>query len=122
MARYRPIECYVWSDDKFPYCSDDCQLVWFHIFLNPLSTPIGLFRAGLAGLAEDKNRNGQWPPKRYEKGFLEALAKGFLEYDEKALLIYFPKFFHPDRTGNHPQSPNVVRSWGKLWKELPTSH
>lgn len=121
MSRYRPIGTCVWSDDKFPYSSDDCQLIWFHVFTNPLSTPIGLFKASLAGLAEEKNLNGKWPVARYKKAFEEALAKGFLRYDKKTLLIYFPKFFSPKHTGNHPQSPNVVKSWGKIWNELPES-
>lgn len=121
MKIYRSVCTYIWNDDKFPYVGDDCQLVWFHIFTNPLSSPLGIFRASLAGLAEDKNRNGAWPLSRYKKAFTEALQQGFIEYDEKALLIAFPKYFSVDHKCNHPQSPNVVRSWGERYKELPES-
>ncbi len=121
VSAYRSIDTYIWNDDKFPYASDDCQLVWFHIFTNPLSNSLGCFRASLAGLAEDKHRNGAWPIKRYQKAFREALAKGFFEYDEKTLLLYFPKFFDLTHKANFPRTPNVVKAWGKLWNQLPDS-
>ena len=121
MKVYRSICTYIWNDDKFPFASDDCQLVWFHIFTNPLSSPLGVFKASLAGLAEDKNRNGAWSIARYRKAFGEGLREGFMDYDEKALLVSFPKYFSPDHSCNHPRSPNVVQSWGSRFKELPES-
>lgn len=121
MRVYRSVCTYIWNDDKFPYASDDCQLVWFHIFTNPLSSPLGVFRASLAGLAEDKNRNGAWPLERYTKAFQEAFRQGFVKVDSKALLIAFPKYFSPVNACNHPQSPNVVKSWGLRFHELPQS-
>ncbi|MFZ3015339.1 MAG: hypothetical protein WA045_16665, partial [Nitrospira sp.] len=121
MRVYRSVCTYIWSDDKFPFASDDCQLVWFHIFTNPLSSPLGLFRASLAGLAEDKNRNGSWTTKRYTNAFREALRHGFVKYDPQALLIAFPKYFALENTGNHPTSPNVIKAWGERFNDLPTS-
>jgi hypothetical protein len=121
MRIYRSVCTYIWNDDKFPFVSDDCQLVWFHLFTNPLSSPLGIYKASIAGLAEDKNRNGMWSPLRYKKAFEEALRQGFIEYDEKALLVAFPKYFSTDHECNHPQSPNVVLSWGKRFNELPSS-
>lgn len=121
MRVYRSVCTYIWNDDKFPFSSDDCQLVWFHIFTNPASSPLGVFRASLAGLAEDKNRNGSWTYARYVEGFQEALLLGFLKLDSKALLISFPKYFSPANICNHPQSPNVVTSWGERFHDLPNS-
>lgn len=121
MRIYRGVSTYIWNDDKFPFASDDCQLVWFHTFTNPLSSPIGLFRASISGLAEDKNRNGKWPLRRYRKAFEEALRQGFVKYDSKALLVSFPKYFSPLNHCNHPQSPNVVTSWGERYHDLPQS-
>src|SRR5207253_1454773 len=115
--RYRPVCCQIWRDDKFPFASDDCKLVWFHLFTDPESTPLGLQCASIEGLASSL----RWVFQRYAKGFREGLAKGFFEYDEKALLIYFPKFFREDRTPNHPDNPNVLIAWGKLFKEMPES-
>lgn len=121
MKIYRSVCTYVWNDDKFPYASDDCQLVWFHIFTNPVSSPLGLFRASIPGLAEDKNRNGAWPLARYRKGFEEALKLGFLKVDPKALLISFPKYFSLDYECNHPVSPNQLKNWGERFNDLPES-
>lgn len=121
MRVYRSVCTYIWNDDKFPFSSDDCQLVWFHIFTHPSSTPLGILRASIAGLAEDKNRNGGWTLERYTKAFEEALRHGFVKVDRKALLISFPKYFSPSNTCNHPQSPNVVKSWGERFHDLPNS-
>ncbi len=112
---------YIWNDDKFPFAPDDVQLVWFHIFTNPLSSPIGVFRATLSGLAEDKNRNGQWPIERYMLAVNQAITDGFIQWDAKALLVAFPKYFSPQHVVNHPVSPNQVKKWGKIFAELPES-
>ncbi len=119
---YRNVCTYIWNDDKFPFASDDVQLLWFHIFTNPLSSPLGVFRATIGGLAEDKNRNGQWPEERYRHAFREAMELGLLDYDAKALLIAFPKFFSGTQTPNHPISPNQLKAWGERFNELPTSY
>jgi len=103
MSRYRNIHCLIWNDDKFPFASDDCQLVFFHVLTTPFSTPLGLFKASVGMLAEEK----RWPIKRYEKAFQEALREGFLEYDEKAFVILIPNFLKY----NPPQSGNVIKSW-----------
>jgi hypothetical protein len=115
------VSTYIWSDDKFPFANDDVQLVWFHIFTNPLSSPLGVFRASLAGLAEDKNRNGRWPMERYLKAFGEAKALGFVDFDPKALLIGFPNYFSAAHKCNHPTSPNVLKAWAKRFNDLPDS-
>lgn len=122
MRIYRSVCTYIWNDDKFPFVSDDCQLVWFHIFTNPLSSPLGVFRASLAGLAEDKNRNGLWPTDRYRRAIDEAVKNDFLRVDEKALLVSFPKYFSEKYKCNHPQSPNVIVSWADRYNDLPSSH
>lgn len=121
MKVYRNICTYIWNDDKFPFASDDCQLIWFHLFTNPLSSPIGVYRATVAGLAEDKNRNGEWPLERYRKAFHECLEKGFIAHDPKALLIGFPKYFSLDHLCNGPANPNVLKNWGKRYNDLPES-
>ena len=51
--RYRLIHCSIWNDQKFPFCSDDCQLVFLHLLTTPYSTPFGLFKIPLAALAEE---------------------------------------------------------------------
>lgn len=111
MSRYRNIHCLVWNDDKFPFVSDDCQLVWFHLKTTPLTGPIGVYKASLAGLAEEK----RWPLQRYRKAFAEGLGKGFWKYDERFHVILFPKFFKH----NKPENPNVLKGWIKYYDEVP---
>lgn len=113
MSRYRNVHCLIWNDDKFPFSSDDCQLVWFHLSTTPLTGPIGIYKASLEGLAAEK----RWPLKKYEKAFREGLGKGFWKYDEKHQIVLFPKFFKH----NKPENPNVLRSWIKFYEEIPSS-
>lgn len=115
-ARYRSVCLRIWSDDKFPEASDDAKLVWFHLFTNALNhTGLGLYKAGIAGLAEEM----RWPLVRYRKAFDECARRHFIEHDAKTLLIRFPNYFK--HKPNHPRSPNVVRAWGRWWRELPDS-
>jgi len=111
MSRYRNVHCLIWNDDKFPFASDDCQLVWFHLKTTPLTGPIDIYKASLAGLAEEK----RWSLQRYRKAFAEGLAKGFWKYDEKFHVVLFPKFFKH----NKPENPNVLKSWLKFYVEVP---
>jgi len=111
MSRYHNIHCRIWSDDKFPFSSDDCQLVFFHLLTSPMSTQFGLYKASIPALAAEK----RWPEKRYTKGFREAFEKGFIKYDEKHQVILIPRFLKY----NKPNNPNVLISWGKAYNELP---
>jgi len=111
MTRYRTVHCLIWNDDKFPFVSDDCQLVWFHILTTPFSTPFGLFKTTIEMLASEK----RWPVKRYAKAFKEGLQEGFFKYNENRQLIYIPKHI----CYNPPHNPNVLKSWGKIYNELP---
>ena len=111
MSRYRNIHCLIWNDDKFPYVSDDCQLVFFHVMTTPLSTPFGLFKASIEMLASEK----RWPVKRYEKAFREGLAKAFFKYDEKTLVLLVQNFLNY----NPPNNPNVLMSWKNSYHEIP---
>lgn len=110
-SRYRNIMCLIWNDDKFPHTSDDCQLVFFHLLTTPMGTPFGCFKAGMAGLAEEK----RWPIDRYRNAFQEALGHSFVNYDDKARVVLITNFLKY----NAPQSPNVVTSWSKVYSELP---
>jgi hypothetical protein len=113
VSRYRNVHCLIWNDDKFPFVSDDCQLLWFHLNTTPLTGPIGIYKATLEGLAAEK----RWTLPRYKKAFAEGLAKGFWKYDERFHVIFFPKFFKH----NKPENPNVLRSWIKFYAEVPNS-
>jgi len=113
MSRYRQIHCLIWNDDKFPFLSDDTKLVFFHLLTTPFSTPFGLFKASIGALADEI----RWSPKRYEKAIKDAIAHGMIEYDPKAYLIFIPNFLKY----NWPTSKNQVKSWKRIFDELPNS-
>lgn len=79
----------------------------------PFSSPLGLYKATPEMLAAEK----RWPLKRYLKAFREGLGESFFEYDERHQLIFIPKFLKY----NQPQNPNVLKSWGRAYRELPDS-
>ena len=122
---YRRIDCEIWVDDKFPFASDDAQVVWFHAFTYLNSTSLGIYCASIEALAADKNKNGQWSLERYRKGFEEGLRKGFLKYDERFQVVYFPKFFKANPINgekrNKPSNPNQLKGMLKCWNQIPDS-
>jgi len=107
----RMVRINLWTDDKFPFLSDDAQLVWFHVYTNPLSNGLGLFHASVEGLAAQK----RWTLERYRKGFGECLAKGLFEYDETLQIIYFKNFLKHNR----PENPNVLKGLLGVWDYIP---
>jgi hypothetical protein len=111
MSRYRTIQCLIWNDDKFPFASDDCKLVWFHLRTTPLSTSMGIFKASIEGLAAEM----RWHLPRYRETFAEGLAKGFWKVDERFHVVYFPNHFKY----NKPTNPNVLSSWILMLDEIP---
>lgn len=114
MSRYSNTPRDIWNDGDFPFLSDDCQLVVFHLRTTPKSTQFGIFKETLAGLAAEK----RWTVERYEKAFREAFDKGFVRYDERHQLIWVLRFLDEDGN-NKPNSPNVLFAWGKEFKALP---
>jgi hypothetical protein len=111
MSIYRTTHCRIWDDDKFPFVSDDCQLVWFHLRTTPNTNPLGCYKATLEGLASEK----RWPVKRYKKAIHEGLSNGFWKVDERFHVIYFPNHFKY----NKPENPNVLRAWLKCLGHIP---
>lgn len=111
MSRYRSIRCLIWNDDKFPFASDACQLVFFHMLTTPLSSPFGLYKASLEALAAEK----RWTPKAYREAFEEASRIGFAKYDDRTQVVFIPNFLKY----NAPNNPNVLRSWHNLFTEIP---
>jgi hypothetical protein len=114
MAKYRNVYCKIWNDDKFPFASDDCQMVWLHAYTCPFSTGLGIYMASIEALAANK----RWPVKRYRKGLAECIAKGFIKYDERYHVVWFPKFL----SWNKPANPNVFKKLLSVWDEIPPSN
>lgn len=110
-TRYRNVSVYIWNDDKFPFCSDDCQLVFLHLLTSTMSTGFGCYKASLEALAAEK----RWALKRYRKGFEEGLRNGFLEYDSHFRVVFLPHFWE------HNPRPNInmFKGFEKYFNELP---
>ena len=111
--RYRQVHCLIWNDDKFPFLSDDAQLVFFHILTTPFSNSIGCFKISLEALTAEK----RWPIRRYKNAFKELENKKLARYDEKNQVIFLPNFIKY----NPPANPKVIINWARQWSELPDS-
>jgi hypothetical protein len=110
---YRTIYCVVWNDDKFPFLSDDCQLVWFHLQTTPYSNPVGCYKASLESLAAEK----RWDVARYRVAFGEGITQTLWQYDERHHVIFFPRFIK----WKQPNNPNLLQYWLKRLADVPPS-
>ena len=115
MARYRKVDLRTWSDEKFRSLTPlppSGQSLWFFFLLGPQTTSIpGLFEASDVVLAHRL----RWPMKAFREAFREVSAKGMAKADWEAGLVWLPKA----PRYNKPESPNVIRSWGSIFDELP---
>jgi hypothetical protein len=111
MGRYRKVDSKIWNDDKFRSLTDDGKLVFLFILTHPHMTGLGAMRATIPGLAAEL----KWSTKAFQEAFGEALRKGIIEYDEDACFVGLPNFIKY----NPPESANVVKSWGKVWTDIP---
>lgn len=111
--RYRAIHCAIWNDDKFPFCSEDAQAVFFHILTSPMSGPFGLFKAGIGALSDER----RWDPARYRNALGECVTNGFVRFDETNLVIWVPNVIRY----NPPASPNAIVAWGRAAQAIPDS-
>lgn len=115
MARHRQIDIRMWGDEKFralspiPPCG---QGLWIYLLTGPHTCNIpGLSHVGRAALAEALG----WEPEAFDEAFREAFLQGMVEADFRARVIWVPKAI----CYNQPESPNVVKSWGAYWDEIP---
>lgn len=111
MAKYRKIDPKIWNDQKFNRLSNNGKLVFFMLLTHPHMTALGAMRGNCPGLAAEIG----WTEKAFREAFQEAQSKDMLKHDEKASIIWLPKFLKY----NKPESPNVVKSWGNALDYLP---
>src|SRR5690606_31551656 len=71
----------------------------------------GAMRASMPGLAAELG----WSEKAFREAFQEASRKGMAKHDEKASLVWLPKFIRYNR----PENPNVLKAWGDAVDLLP---
>lgn len=110
MAKYRKIDTRIWNDEKFMSLDCDAKLLYFFLLTNVNLTPLGAMKFSLQGAAEELGK----PFERLSAAFAELCGKGLVSYSVSMLLVLknFLKY-------NKPESPNVVKSWGKYLDFLP---
>lgn len=111
--RYQPILKLIWNDDRFPHLKEDVQLTWFHVMTTPMSNQLGIYKASMAALADEKGI----PVEQYRKRFLNGSHNGLFHYDDRTKTVYVPNYLKY----NQPSNPNQVQGWGKVFQELPES-
>lgn len=114
-APYRRIELRMWGDEKFCRLSKlvpSGQALWLFLLTGPHTRHIpGLFHAGRAAMAEEIG----WDLEAFDRAFGEISQQGMAKADWLARVVWLPNALKC----NPPQSPNVVRSWGKGWDLIP---
>lgn len=111
MAHYSKIERSIINDGKFNQLSDEAKLIFFSLLVHPNLTSLGAMRLTLAGLASEIG----WNLEKLKRALEELLSRGMVQIDEQAHFFWFPNFLKH----NQPESPNVIKSWGKSLHCLP---
>lgn len=115
MARYRKVDVRVWGDEKFRRLTPlqpSGQALWLYLITNPSTTNVpGIYRAGEAALSEELG----WTLEPFREAFREVFREGLAEADWKARVVWLPGAAKYHR----PENPNVVKSWGSTWDEIP---
>lgn len=113
--KYRKIDPRIWNDEKYYSASLSCQHLFFFILTHPQMTPVGAMRCSPGGLQDELDWEAKAFPEAFRKAFAEGQAKGFWLYDKKAKFLWVPNFIKY----NHPENPNVLKSWVGCWEDLP---
>ena len=111
MGRYRKIETHIWNDAKFRALSDDGKFVFLFLLTHPALLPLGVMRCFIAGLAAEL----KWEADRLQDALATLSSNGMARADEEAGVIVLPNYLKY----NSPENPNVVKSWEKLFEEVP---
>jgi len=115
MSLYRKIHMELFADEKYRSLSPPqpcAQFLWIYLLAGPHTTSIpGLSSTGEMALAEMIG----WSLKDFRKTFGEISSLGMVKADWKNRVVWIPKAI----VYNPPESPNVVKSWGKQWGMIP---
>jgi hypothetical protein len=114
-GRFRKVYVRVWRDEKFralTKVAPSGQALFLHLLTSPRSCSApGLIEGTENGMAADL----KWTGRAFRKAFGELSRAGMALADWPAGLVWLPKAIEY----NEPESPNVIRSWGKALAELP---
>lgn len=115
MAQYGRVDISTWNDSGFRSLSAavPCgQMLWLYL-LAPRERKLipGLVPAGVGTIAESL----RWPYEATRTALDEILGRGMAEEDTAGPLIWLPNALGY----NPPDNPNVLKSWGAGWVEIP---
>lgn len=113
--RYRCIDVRIWGDEKFRTLSPlspSGQALFIYLLTNINTNSIpGLYRAGLAAMAEEL----RWSLEDFQGALNELQQEGLVKTDLNARVVFIPNVIKY----NKPESPNVIKSWSLHWDEVP---
>lgn len=124
--RYRKVEVSLYGDEKFRRLSAPRPCAqWLWVWLLTSDKTIAIPGVVVGREAELAGSLG-WSLESLREAFAEVFAAGLAEADWDAGIVLLPKALldsHGDpRDTSKPTSPNVIKSWAKVWRELPDSH
>lgn len=112
---YRKVSLRMWQDLKFRALSPpppSGQTLWVYVITGEHTTAIpGLSRVGELGLAEALG----WDIRSFRAMWSEIAVLGMASADWNARVLWVPNAIKY----NPPENPNVVKSWARVWSELP---
>jgi len=106
--KYKKISPCMWNDEKFMSMTNSGKLAFIYMLTHPSQTAIGAIRTTVIGLSSELKG-------LEKKDFAEAFRLGMALESNEAPLVWFPNF----TKYNLPESPNVVKAWGKSFLDLP---
>ena len=110
-----PIEPLLWEDEKFVKLGRLGKLLWLYLLT-------GRCRSRLPGLIATEvyivARRLREPLDEVESELTKLIDQGMVEIDEPLQLLRVKNA--PRYAGTCP-NPNILRSWYRIWKELPKS-
>ena len=110
---YSKVYSRLWNDEKVRDLSVEGVMAFLFVLTHPNMTGLGAMRHTHEGLVAEFGRDSV----SLREGFREIVAKGLVEYDEKASIIALPNFLKY----NKPESPNVVKHLVSYADTLPES-
>ncbi len=114
--RYRKISPKMWGDRSFRSLSfprPNAQTLWVYLLTGPHTTNLpGLWELGPGQCAERL----LWRPRALQRCWREIETLGMASWDQVSRVLMVPNVL---LKYDSPESPNVVKAWGKRYSELP---
>src|SRR3990172_459074 len=117
MGFYRRIDTRMHGDKIYRSLSGpqpNAKSLFEWLIHGPRSNSIGLYEAGLAGMAELLG----WPVEQFQERFAELLSSGMVRWCQEHRVVFLPNFLKH----NMPDNINVLKSCLKVLDSLPECH